>query len=73
MKDFEQLYYDSIYENKKIIEENNKLKQEIEIYKTLSQNKQLNKIIAKDLIKYLSNKNNQKNYIIGENKNEREN
>lgn len=56
MKDFEQLYYDAIYQIKNLESEKENLKQELEIYKKLFINKDLKKIIANDLIKYLKKK-----------------
>lgn len=54
--DFEQKYYDLLYENKKIKKENEQLKQEIEIYKNFINKKPL----KKQLIEFVITKNNQK-------------
>jgi len=57
MKDYEQLYYDALYKIRSLEKENKSLKQDLEIYKALLKNKDLKKIIADDLIQYLTNKN----------------
>lgn len=46
-KDYEQLYYDSLYENKKLKKENEVLKEEILIIKSLNKNKELKILLAK--------------------------
>ena len=56
MKDYEQLYYDALYKIKSLEKENKSLKQDLEIYKALLKNKDLKRIIANDLSKYLKNK-----------------
>lgn len=53
MIDYEQKYYDEVYKNKKLIDENDKLKELLNIYKILLKDKPLNKIIAEELIGYL--------------------
>lgn len=51
--DYEQLYYDSQYKIKKLESQIKLLEEEKNIYKTLMKNKDLKKIIASELIKYL--------------------
>lgn len=46
-KDYEQLYYDSLYENKKLKKENEVLKEEILIIKSLNKNNELKILLAK--------------------------
>ena len=46
-KDYEQLYYDSLYENKKLKKENEILKEEILIIKSLNKNNELKILLAK--------------------------
>lgn len=55
--DYEQLYYDSQYEFKKIKEKNKELENIIEIYKNLSQKDNLKILLAKEIIRRLNNKN----------------
>lgn len=55
MKDFEQLYYDQLYKNKKLQIQIDILTQELEIYKS-SSNKDIKKIIIDSLIKYKEDK-----------------
>lgn len=57
MKDYEQLYYDSLYEIKKLRRENIILKQEIDLYKNLIKNKDLKKFIVKEIIRYKNGEN----------------
>lgn len=57
MKDYEQLYYDILYEIKKLRRENIILKQEIELYKNLIKNKDLKKFIVKEIIRYKNGEN----------------
>lgn len=57
MKDYEQLYYDSQYEIKKLKKEKEQLEQELEIYKSLQKNKDIKVVIVEMLKKYLSKKN----------------
>lgn len=64
MKDYEQLYYDLLHEYKNALKNVELLKQELEIYKALSKNKNIKEIIAKDLIEYLK----KGRYIKDENK-----
>ena len=59
MKDFEQLYYDSLYKNRKLEEEIKNLKQELEIYKN---KKDAKSIIMNDFSKYMKKKNNQNSF-----------
>lgn len=54
--DYEQLYYDSIYKIKKLEQQIKLLEEERNIYKSLIKNKDLKKIIASELIKYLNSK-----------------
>lgn len=57
MKDYEQLYYDILYETKKLRRENIILKQEIDLYKNLIKNKDLKKYIVKEIIRYKNGEN----------------
>lgn len=57
MKDYEQLYYDILYETKKLRRENIILKQEIDLYKNLIKNKDLKKLIVKEIIRYKNGEN----------------
>lgn len=54
MKDYEQLYYDSQYEIKKLKKEIEQLEQELEIYKSLQKNKDIKIVIVEMLKKYLN-------------------
>lgn len=54
MKDYEQLYYDSQYEIKKLKKEKEQLEQELEIYKSLQKNKDIKIVIVEMLKKYLN-------------------
>lgn len=57
MKDYEQLYYDILYEIKKLRRENIILKQEIDLYKNLIKSKDLKKYIVKEIIRYKNGEN----------------
>lgn len=57
MKDYEQLYYDLLYENQKLKNKIKQLEQEIDIYKSISKNKDVKSIIIEDLSNYLILKN----------------
>lgn len=57
MKDYEQLYYDAIYEIKKLKNKIDILEQEIEIYKNIQINKDVKSLIINDLMKYLKRRN----------------
>lgn len=54
--DFEQRYYDLLYENKKVKQENELLRQEIEIYKNFINKKPL----KKQLVEFIISRNNQR-------------
>lgn len=54
-KDYEQLYYDSLYEIKKLRKENDVLKEEILILKNLSENGELKITLARLIIERLKN------------------
>lgn len=56
--DYEQLYYDQLYENKKMINEISKLKQEIFVYKELLKNKPIKQILAISILDYLKKERN---------------
>ena len=56
--DYEQLYYDQLYENKKMINEISKLKQEIFVYKELLNNKPIKQILAISILDYLKKERN---------------
>lgn len=51
MKDYEQLYYDLLYKNKKLIQENKELKEEVRLLKKYQQNGDLKDIIIKEIIR----------------------
>lgn len=53
-KDYEQLYYDALYEIKQLENQNKLLEQELDIYKSFQKNKDLKKVIVDMLIKYLN-------------------
>lgn len=57
MKDYEQLYYDLLYENQKLKNKIKQLEQEIDIYKSISKNKDVKSIIIENLSNYLILKN----------------
>lgn len=52
MIDYEQMYYDLLFEYNKIKKENNLLNEEVNIYKNFIKNK-TNKQIIESLIKYI--------------------
>lgn len=52
-KDYEQMYYDLLYENKKIVCKCKELEQELNVYKEMLKNKPIKKIITEELSKYL--------------------
>lgn len=54
MKDYEQMYYDLLYEYQKTIKKIKQMEQEIEIYKSMQKNKNLKKVIVEMIIKYLN-------------------
>lgn len=56
--DYEQLYYDQLYENKKMINEISKLKEEIFVYKELLKNKPIKQILAVNILEYLKKERN---------------
>lgn len=56
MKDYEQMYYDLLYKHKQVLKKIENLEQEIEIYKSLQNNKNIKEIIIKDFIKYINKK-----------------
>lgn len=58
MKDYEQLYYDLQYENKELKNKIKQLEQQIDIYKSMSKNKDIKSIIIEDLSNYLILKEN---------------
>ena len=55
MKDYEQLYFDSQYEIKRLEKENALLKQEVDAYKQFS-NKKLNQYLIREIMKYCNKK-----------------
>lgn len=57
MKDYEQLYFDSQYEIKRLEKENILLKQEVDAYKQFS-NKKLNQYLIREIMKYCNKKDN---------------
>jgi len=61
MKDYEQLYYDALYEIKQLKNQNKLLEQELDIYKSFKKNKDLKKVIVDMLIKYLNKKEGNSN------------
>ena len=50
--DYEQLYYDELYKNKKILQENKELKDKIEILKKYSKNGNIKSLIIEQIKKY---------------------
>jgi len=56
MKDYEQLYFDALYEIRKLKQEIELLKQQLEIYKFIQKDKNIKSIIIKDFAKYLNKK-----------------
>lgn len=52
-KDYEQMYYDLLYENKKILYKCKELEQELDIYKQVLKDKPIKTIIVEELLKYL--------------------
>ena len=72
--DFEQKYYDALYTIKKLKEKNQLLEQENQIYKSLLKKDKLKLIIGKELVHFLSLKDEllypilKKNMRRGENK-----
>lgn len=55
-KDYEQMYYDLLFENKKLKEQIKNLKEELEIYSIFYNKKSSNKQIARALIEYFKKK-----------------
>jgi hypothetical protein len=51
MKDYEQLYYDVLYKNKKLEKENKKLKEEILLFKKYNKTSNLKEIIIKEIVR----------------------
>lgn len=60
-KDYEQLYYDTLYELKELRKKVDILEQENEIYKSIQKNKDLKKVIVDMLIRY-TNKDKENKY-----------
>ena len=56
--DYEQLYYDQLYENRKIIKELEELKIENQVYQEMLKRDSLKSIIAKSIIDYKKGKKN---------------
>lgn len=56
MVDYEQMYYDLLFENKKLKKQIENLKEELEIYSIFSNKKLNNKQVAIALIKYFKKK-----------------
>lgn len=54
-KDYEQLYYDQVYENKKLKLKNQELEEQIEIYSSFV-NKNTNKQLINAIINYFNKK-----------------
>lgn len=54
-KDYEQLYYDQVYENKKLKLKNKELEEQIEIYSSFL-NKNANKQLVNAIINYFNKK-----------------
>ena len=52
--DYEQLYYDTLYEIRQLENQNKLVEQELDIYKSVQKNKDLKKVIVDMLIKYLN-------------------
>jgi hypothetical protein len=52
MKDYEQLYYDELYKNKKLIQKNKELEEEIKLLKKYSNNSDLKEMIIKEIVRH---------------------
>lgn len=57
--DYEQLYYDQLRENRKMIKEISELKIEIQVYKEMLQRNPIKKIIAESFINYKKEKSDE--------------
>jgi len=51
MKDYEQLYYDTLYKNKQLEKEITKLKEEIELLKKYSKSGNVKQIIINEIVR----------------------
>lgn len=51
MKDYEQLYYDTLYKNKQLEKEITKLKEEIYLLKKYNKNNNLKEIIINEIVR----------------------
>ena len=51
MKDYEQLYYDLLYENKKLIKKVKELEEELSLLKKYQNNGNLKEIIIKEIVR----------------------
>ena len=54
--DYEQLYYDELHENKKFIQKNKELEEELEKLKKYSKDGNIKDLIIQELKKYKENK-----------------
>ena len=54
--DYEQLYYDELHENKKLLQKNKELEEELEILKKYSKDGNIKDLIIQELKKYKENK-----------------
>ena len=61
MKDYEQLYYDTLRENRTLKQQLEILSQEIEIYKKIGKDKKIRELIIKDFSKYLKQRGKYEN------------
>ena len=64
MKDYEQLYYDLLYENRKLIQKNKELEEEINMLKKYQKNGYLKDIIIKEICRRNKYENNGWNIFI---------
>lgn len=62
MKDYEQLYYDSLYKINKLQQRINNLEQQIEIYKKMQPSKNVKSVIVNDLAVFINEKLDKKNF-----------
>ena len=52
MKDYEQLYYDALHKIKHLKLQKDQLEEELNIYKSISKNRDLKKVIVDAILKY---------------------
>lgn len=54
--DYEQKFYDQVYKNKKLIKENNNLKEKLDVYEMFLNKNPLKKNIVESIICYIERK-----------------